>query len=117
MVQAPLSEARLAGIRRSKPRAPSSSGARADSSGSTRMAPREIAEMHAGYSPDEAHEPCSANLPCHHRLQAQLDRRRNVAHQRHRAAFAHAIDGQLDGHRGAHALQRHICAAAQRSAR
>ena len=37
--------------------APSANGALADNSGSTRIARRDIAVMHAGYSPDDAQDP------------------------------------------------------------
>src|ERR1039457_3990000 len=44
---------------RSNHDAPSASGATALISGSTRIAPRDIISIHAGYSPFEAHDPCT----------------------------------------------------------
>ena len=87
---------RFLAVKAVEPRGPSSSGANAVMSGATEIA-RAMQSIACGYSPRGRARALQANLARHHFLQRQLDFGRDVADQRHRAAFAHAVDGGCDG--------------------
>ena len=97
--------------RRSNMRGPSSSGATALMSGRTSISAaaeqldraRVLAAGSAG--PEQGH------LAGDHRLERELDGRRDVADEDHGPPFAHGGDGGLDGLRRPHALHRDVGAA------